>query len=210
MRLLDLFCGAGGAAVGYYRAGFTDITGVDIKQQKNYPFEFIQSDALEYLENCDLMQFDLIHASPPCQAYTSLRALHPEKEYPELIEPIRTKIEKHCYVIENVVGAPLENPLMLCGTMFGLRVFRHRLFECNPVLWWPPAACCHDGKSQAALNSYQTLDNLDFITVSGHNFRRVDGMKAMGIDWHMTGAEVAEAIPPAYTEWIGKQLSGML
>jgi DNA (cytosine-5)-methyltransferase 1 len=149
-RLLDLFCGAGGAAMGYSRAGF-EVVGVDIEPQRRYPFEFIKGDAIVGLESllargldhyllCD---FDAIHASPPCQAYGSLRALNPTKDYPRLIEPTRELLVAIGlpYVIENVPGAPLIDPVRLCGSMVGLPIRRHRLFECTfPVL---RARCQH-------------------------------------------------------------------
>jgi DNA (cytosine-5)-methyltransferase 1 len=146
MKLLDLFCGAGGAAMGYYRAGFEDITGVDNKPQPNYPFEFILGDALEYVIDHGA-EFDVIHASPPCQAYSITKSLPWVDDYPELIEPLRNLLKEtdKPYVIENVLGAPLINPLELCGSMFGLPLIRHRLFECNPPIWFPPQphACKH-------------------------------------------------------------------
>jgi DNA (cytosine-5)-methyltransferase 1 len=110
------------------------------------------------------------------------------------------------YVIENVPGAPLENPLMLCGSMFpGLRVYRHRLFECDPAIYFPPAACNHSFKMPASRGNYHSLTADNFITCVGHNFKASDGRRAMGIDW-MTRTELAQAIPPAYTEWLGQQM----
>lgn len=124
-KLLDLFCGAGGAAMGYYQAGF-EIVGVDIKPQKNFPFTFIQDDALNY----PLDGFDAIHASPPCQAYSVASQVHRNKgkKYPDLINPVREilKLSDKLWCIENVNNSPLINPIMLCGTMFNLGVFRHR------------------------------------------------------------------------------------
>jgi DNA (cytosine-5)-methyltransferase 1 len=142
MRLLDLFCGAGGAAMGYYRAGFTEIVGVDNRPQPRYPFEFILGDALEYCRKYGHL-FDAVTGGPPCQAYTRLYAMA-TKEYPKLIPATRQAMiaTGRPYIIENVSDAWREmiNPIMLCGTMFpGLRVRRHRLFECSPVLWFPPA-----------------------------------------------------------------------
>lgn len=208
MRLLDLFCGAGGAAMGYHRAGFNEIVGVDIKPQKRYPFEFVLGDALEYLSEHG-QEFDVIHASPPCQAYSVTRSLH-HNSYPMLIEETREALiaTGKPYIIENVPGAPLIDPLVLCGTMFGLRVIRHRLFECNPQITFAPAMCEHDGRvsRRGEISSYATGE---FITVAGHNFIADDGRDAMGIDW-MTCKELAQAIPPAYTEWIGRQLLEML
>ena len=134
-RLLDLFCGAGGAAMGYHRAGF-EVVGVDIKPQPHYPFEFHQADAMTY----PLEGFDAIHASPPCQGYSphvssesSAWAGTRGKDEPRLIGAVRERLVGHAYVIENVVGArrELRGPLLLCGTMFGLPIARHRLFEMN-------------------------------------------------------------------------------
>jgi DNA (cytosine-5)-methyltransferase 1 len=145
-RLLDLFCGAGGAAVGYNRAGF-DVIGVDINEQPNYPFEFIRSDVFE-LDPSYLKEFDFIHASPPCQAYSWATKGHRNKgkEYPDLLGKTREFVLESGvdYIIENVVGAKLINPVKLCGTMFGLRVIRHRLFESNMWLY-PPCKCNHKG-----------------------------------------------------------------
>ena len=132
-RLLDLFCCAGGAAKGYSDAGF-EVVGVDINPQPNYPFEFIQADVLN-MDIGFLQDFDAIHASPPCQSYSDLAKRNRNADaHPRLIEPVREMLDKsgRPYVIENVEGAPLQNPIVLCGTMFkGLRVIRHRLFEAN-------------------------------------------------------------------------------
>ena len=138
-RLLDLFCGAGGAAMGYHRAGFT-VVGVDINPQRHYPFEFHQADALEF----DVSGFDAIHASPPCQAFTAYkRRPNHVGDYPDLIWPTRQKLIASGvpYVIENIPKAPLLNPITLCGSSFGLDVRRHRLFESNVPLLAPP--CDH-------------------------------------------------------------------
>jgi DNA (cytosine-5)-methyltransferase 1 len=219
MRLLDLFCGAGGAAMGYHRAGFTDIVGVDHKPMKRYPFEFVQADALEYLagliESGEIAEFDLIHTSPPCQFYSQLAPLS-SGAHPDLVGDTRLLLlaAGKPYVIENVPGAPLDNPLMLCGSMFGLRVQRHRLFECRPVIWFPPAACNHYGKSTGSIKNadrpngtVSLLDraDLEFVTVVGNNYLADEGRAAMGIDW-MVKKELSQAIPPAYTEFIGKRL----
>jgi len=214
MKLLDLFCGAGGAAMGYYRAGFTDIVGVDIKPQKHYPypFEFVQGDALEYVAEHGT-EFDAIHASPPCQAYSVTRNLH-KRSYPDLVGITRESIRLtgKPYVIENVPGSPLINPLMLCGTMFGLKVIRHRLFESNTDLGLSPASCNHNGTvsgNRSLCDGKRVtpcLNKFDYITVTGHDFILADARIAMGIDW-MGQNEISQAIPPAYTEWIG---SGML
>lgn len=205
LRLLDLFCGAGGAAMGYYLAGF-DVVGVDIAPQPRYPFEFHQGDALEYCA-ANGHEFDVIHASPPCQAYSVTKSIH-RNDHPAMIEVTRDVLiaARRPYVIENVIGAPLRNPLMLCGSMFvGLRVYRHRLFECNPQLFVAPATCHHSFKMPASKGQYHELNGDNFITCVGHNFKTADGRIAMGIDW-MTRAELSQAIPPAYTEYIGRQL----
>lgn len=135
-RLLDLFCGAGGSAVGYARAGF-EVVGVDLKSQPRYPFEFHQADAMTY----PLDGFDAIHASPPCQAYSVAQKLQGNL-HPDLIGPTRFRLTESGkpYVIENVVGAPLLKPTLLQGTMFGLRTERKRLFETSFLLPMPPLA----------------------------------------------------------------------
>jgi DNA (cytosine-5)-methyltransferase 1 len=196
-RLLDLFCGAGGAAVGYYRAGF-DVVGVDNRPQPHYPFEFHQADALEYLKEHGC-KFDVIHASPPCQCYAQLT----KHEYPDLIPAVRAALMDNIkpYVIENIPTSPLEDALMLCGTMFGLRVFRHRLFESFPKIYFAPAMCNHWGKS----DSLQRRKGQPFITVCGNFVPLSKGRVAMGIEW-MSRAELTQAIPPAYTEFIGRQI----
>lgn len=213
MRLLDLFCGQGGCAVGYYRAGFDEIVGVDIKRQRRYPFQFVQADALEYVRQHG-HEFDMIHASPPCQVY-SVTAPLSNGNHPDLIVPTRAALQAtgKPYVIENVEGAPLLEPIMLCGTMFGLRVQRHRLFEIEPkLIWFPPFTCKHNGLSTGnhRRRSGDTRtpgfkDGYKFITVAGNNFLFEDAQLAMGIDW-MSKAGLAQAVPPAYTEWLGRQM----
>ena len=191
MRLLDLFCGAGGAAVGYHRAGF-EVVGVDLEPQPHFPFEFHQADAMTYpLEN-----FDVIHASPPCQGYSRMRNLPwlRNKSYPLLIEPTRQRLlATDClWVIENVMDAHLPAG-WLCGGMFGLSVYRHRAFETN-FFWLQPAHPRHRRVIEAG-------------RMLGGRLRRAH--KDMKLDW-MSSGELAEAIPPAYTEYIGRQLLKML
>jgi len=208
-RLLDLFCGAGGAAMGYHQAGF-EVVGVDIKPQKRYPFEFHQADALTF----PLDGFDVIHASPPCQCFSRASHVHgnPKDRHPDLIDGTRLRCLTAGvpFVMENVPGAPLDNPIMLCGTMFdGLRVYRHRLFECHGFTFEPPGPCSHTHRMGKSKGEYHTLEKSPFITCVGHNFQAESGRIAMQIDW-MTRDEISQAIPPAYTEWIGKRLIKVL
>lgn len=209
-KILDLFCCAGGVAMGYSRAGF-DIVGVDIDPQPRFPFEFIQGDALE-LDMDFLKSFDAIHASPPCQSYSDLAKRNGNAhEWPRLVEPVREMLmaSGKPYVIENVEGAPLINPTVLCGTMFkGLRVIRHRLFETNFPLTAPPHGkhpICHTFDKRKSQYG-KTNEMIDFVSVTGGGNCTVRAASdAMGIDW-MTKNELNESIPPAYTEHIGKQL----
>ena len=214
-KVLDLFCGGGGAGVGYSRAGYS-VTGVDIKLQSKYPFDFILGDALKVALEIG-REYDLIHASPVCKGYTRLRALHPDKEYPDQIAEMRNVLDEigKPYVIENVPGAPLKNYVMLCGSMFGLRVYRHRLFECNPQILFSPMVCNHwaiaSGNRAMRKNKRLTpnLNDFDIITVAGHDFILEDARIAMGIDW-MGQKEISQAVPPVYTEWIGLQILKLL
>jgi DNA (cytosine-5)-methyltransferase 1 len=203
MRLLDLFCGAGGAAMGYDRAGF-DVTGVDNRPQPRFPFAFVQADALEYVA-AHGHEFDVIHASPPCQAYTPLRAVD-KREYPDLVGATRKALQAtgKPYVIENVPGAPLQHPIALCGGMFpGLRVYRHRLFESSELLLAPshPKHVVKATGTQRGRKAHYEAGG--FITITGDVGTYCGG--AMEIDW-MNGDELSQAIPPAYTEHIGRQL----
>ena len=224
-RLLDLFCGAGGAGEGYSRAGF-DVTGVDIKPQKHNPHTFVQADALEYPREHG-REFDLIHASPPCQAHTALRALHKDREYMDLIEPMRKLLQEigRPYVIENVPGAPLKNPVLLCGSMFGLgtgdaELRRHRLFELGGWSLTLTPRCQH-GLKPATISVHGHGTGISLArrnrvigVYGGHgrdrrrisntqNFTTDQRREAMGIDW-MTGAELSQAIPLAYTEFLAR------
>ncbi|MBC7941099.1 MAG: DNA cytosine methyltransferase [Chitinophagaceae bacterium] len=203
-RLLDLFCCAGGAAMGYHRAGF-EVVGVDINPQPNYPFEFHQADAIHYLLE-HWREFDAIHASPPCQAWTPLGALHPDKKYPELIDATRSALDLIGlpYVIENVMSAPLlkESSIVLCGGMFGLRTYRHRRFE-SPLPLVAPAHPKH--VIRTATKRRRELWNEGWhVSITG-DVGTYLGPEAMGVDW-MNGNELCEAIPPAYTELIGGQI----
>jgi DNA (cytosine-5)-methyltransferase 1 len=194
--------------MGYHRAGF-DVVGVDINPQPHYPFEFHQADAMTF----PLDGFDAIHASPPCQRYTVARKIHDSGErHPDLVDATRERlvVAGVPWVIENVIGAPLQQAVVLCGTMFGLKVFRHRLFESNVMLFAPPHPQ-HDG-STGSTNGYSTRarGRNGYICVAGNNYIRTEGAEAMGVDWHMTRRELSNAIPPAYTEFIGRQLLAAL
>ena len=226
-KLLDLFCGAGGAAMGYRLAGFEDITGIDDKKQKRYPFKFIHADALEFLKD-HINDFDLILASPPCQKFSKPGkgcAVTLGKEYPDLITPLLEILDKSKtpYIIENVPFAPIRPDLKLFGTMFGLRVRRERWFQLGNGIF---LLCPLRGKTAL------TVTNGGLVTIAGngssHNRIRkgkkmVYGPRptfyqgnvkdtwslAIGIDW-MTVKELAQAIPPAYTQWIGQGVKNQL
>jgi DNA (cytosine-5)-methyltransferase 1 len=196
--------------MGYHRAGF-DVVGVDIVPQPNYPFEFHQLDVLTMGWVWPPVSFAAIHASPPCQAYSTTAALH-DADYPRLIEPVRELLLETGlpFVIENVVGAPLENPIRLCGSSFGLKVWRHRLFECHgfEVVLVPP--CSHREHEEPIDVTGSGARRLgDRPDGGGGNSRKPQSLEqaraAMGIDW-MSRAELAEAIPPAYTEFVGAHL----
>lgn len=200
MRVLDLFCGAGGSAMGLHRAWpDAEIIGVDISPQPRYPFHFVQADAMTY----SLDSFDFIWASPPCQAYSLAQRIR-NRKHPNLIPGIRERLKAagtH-YCIENVPGAPLLNPIELCGAMFsGLSVYRHRRFETSFKVVEPdhPVHLATLGKM-----GRKVLDG-DFMHVVG-NFNGADaGRRAMDIPW-MTRNELREAIPPAYSHFIARQL----
>ncbi|MFI7042639.1 DNA cytosine methyltransferase [Microbispora rosea] len=213
-RVLDTFCCAGGASMGYHLAGF-DVVGVDVNPQPHYPFEFHQADAVEFIRKHG-REFDLIAGSPPCQAHTPLNAYN-HKEYPRLIGPTREAMRStgRPYVIENVEAAKPEllAPVMLCGPMFGLKVYRHRLFEMN----WGLATPEHPEHVELCTrNGYLPTPERPFMSIHGGRHSRAWQNKAcevMGMPWITVPAggdiplgirEVCEAIPPAYTEYIGR------
>jgi len=201
-RLLDLFCGAGGATKGYQCAGFY-VVGVDIKPQPHYcGDEFIQGDAIEALRSGWLVDIDAIHASPPCQAHTRAQKLR-GRSHPDLIAAVRKELYEMGlpWVIENVVGAPLRNPALLCGTMFGLRVYRHRLFETS----FPVPFQMHPAHHRQQVKMGRPVQEGDVIQPVGNFAGAEYARRAMDTPW-MTQQEMREAIPPAYTEWIGREL----
>ena len=210
LKFLDLFCGAGGAAMGLHRA-FPDalIIGIDMIPQLHYPFVFIQGDALNPPFN--LSEFDFIWASPPCQAYTFCSIKHRDKgkKYPELIEPVREMLSKINvpHIIENVATAPLHHQVTLCGQMFGLRTFRHRRFESNCIIFQPTHYPHH---TKSAGLGRVPKDDKTFWTITG----KVGGAKGAQeiMDIHHIGSgsrlqkEISNAIPPAYSEYLIKQI----
>ena len=204
MRLLDLFCGGGGAGMGYYLAGF-DVFGVDIAPQPRYPFAFVEADALEFLTEFG-QDFDIIHASPPCQGYSHLTPAKSKGNYEKMIPAVRElcKASGKPYVIENVAGAKkeLKTPMMLCGSMFGLRTQRHRFFETSFQVE-APAKCDHSEIPLLVTTASKASRELRFKM--GMKPKTVkNAPEAYGISW-MRFAELKEAIPPAYTKYIGEQ-----
>jgi hypothetical protein len=212
VRILDLFSGAGGAGMGYHRAGL-DVVGVDIAPQPNYPFEFHRGDALEFLA-AHGHEFDAVHASPPCQTHSALtkgnRARGWADDHRDWIADTRALLDAlgRPYVIENVQGAPVRRDLTLCGLTFGLRVFRHRYFELGD--WTMPAVPhpSHAGHRVAGWRHGVRYDG-DMVAVYGDGGGKgsvADWQAAMGIDWTASKLELAEAIPPAYTLHVGTAL----
>ena len=230
---LDLFCGAGGVSMGLHRAGF-EVIGVDINPQKNYPFRFVQADALS--PPFDLSRFDFIWASPPCQAHTALKTMYNAKAHFDLIPATRAMLTASGkpWCIENVPGAATLNPhVMLCGTMFGLgtgdaELRRHRLFEMSfPMLIMTPR-CSHYERGRvvgvygghgrdrrrmrpATVGVYGDGNRRDYrrnpagpVRDGTQQFSAAERAEAMGINW-MTGNELSQAIPPAYSEFIGRR-----
>lgn len=216
--MLDLFCGAGGAAMGYHRAGFT-VIGVDIEPQPHYPFRFVQDEAISFCRKHGFL-FDFIHGSPPCQVHSSLQPFASD-HHVNLIPSTRAAMRStgKPYVIENVVGAPLIDPIMLCGSAFDdLYVLRHRLFESSQPL--RGVQCDHEGQAQRS-PGFRTFRRSDgeyrkprspVLTIHGLGSQGepVAVMrKVMGVHW-MTQKELVQAIPPAYTEYLGNQVVELL
>lgn len=214
-RLLDLYCGAGGAATGYARAGF-EVIGVDIKPQPRYPYEFVQADALEFMEWTfdagfeNWWDWDVIHASPPCQRWTAAQNASKNADaHADILTPTRTWLEDtHLpYVIENVPKAPMRADVVLCGTQFGLQydgfeLRRHRVFELNWDFGALTPPCSH---VLPAAPVFGHSASRDFRRLYGRDFGAEAKRTIMGVEW-MTREESREAIPPAFTEFIGAQL----
>jgi DNA (cytosine-5)-methyltransferase 1 len=203
-RLLDLFCGAGGAAAGYARAGF-EVVGVDLAPQPHYPYAFIRADALEV----EFGGFDAIHASPPCQHYSRLRHLTwlRDRETWDSVPPTLERLERSGlpWVLENVEGAPVDG-ISLCGTMFGLvdaagdPIYRHRRFASSEFMLAPGHPAHARARVRRGKNASGTSRINDGTVVAWRT-----GGALMGIDW-MTQDELAQSVPPAYTEWLGARL----
>ena len=216
---IDLFCGAGGVSMGLHRAGF-DVIGVDVRRMPRYPFTFVQGDATQ--PPLDLSRAAFIWASPPCQAHTALKSMHNAKEHADLIPATRAllKASGRPWVMENVPGAPMERGVLLCGSMFGLgcddaELRRHRVFETSFFMMQP--ACQHGRAPTLGVYGGHIRNRKRTIGVYGEgcrdsrrkfdkghpDFTIEQGREAMGIDW-MTTAELSQAIPPAYAEFIGR------
>lgn len=199
-RILDLFCGAGGAAMGLHRAGF-EVVGVDIKPQPHYPFEFHQGDALTY----PLEGFDAYWASPPCQRYSSATPNSSRENHPDLYVATREMLQAtgKPWILENVIGAPYGYGIILCGSMFEMEIQRHRNFETSWLMFQPE--CKHDSwKHRPYTITGRGSKEATEYKHSNHCANR-DAGKIMGMEW-ATWDEIKLAIPPAYSEYLGKYL----
>jgi len=221
-RLLDLFCGAGGAGYGYSLAGF-DVVGVDIEPQPRYPFPFVQADALAFLDEGGAEGFDVVHASPPCQAYTSLRHLPWLRDIPrwDSIPPTLERLDRLTvpWVLENVGRAPVDG-ITLCGTMFGITwpdgvpIYRHRRFASSAFLLAPGhpkhfVRLTHGRDNMAERGAHVRARRGGWLNeervIGGHHRASAAAGDPMGVPW-MRANETSQAIPPAYTQWLGERL----
>lgn len=206
MKALDLFCGAGGASMGLYQAGF-EVVGVDFQYQPNYPCKFLEDDVFN-LELEWIRKFDFVWASPPCQMFTAYaRNNEHVGKYPDLIGDVR-KLLKNAevwWVIENVPGASLRNYIKLCGSSFGLDIRRHRIFESN--FWIQPVRCRHGWQKPR----FPCATNRNYlrktVEIGVWRIPLETQRKAMGMDW-MNRLELSQAVPPAYSKYIGEQWKG--
>lgn len=210
-RILDLFCGAGGCSVGYHRAGF-DVIGVDIAPHPDYPYTLFIADALDFATDwLTAGDYDAVHASPPCPRYSTATPAANRDKHPDLIAPIRHILQTWGgpYVIENVPGAPLDNPITLCGSMFELGVRRHRLFETNVPMLQPE--CDHATQPQVwgvygDHGDAKPVTRPDGTSRGNKARNTTHAGEVMGIDWMTKWDDIADAIPPAYTEFLGAQI----
>jgi len=217
-RLLDLFCGAGGCPVGYARAGF-EAVGVDIEPHPDYPFDLTVADAMEVLADADYLRtFDVVHASPPCPRYSSAtKATGTSDQHPDLLPAVRAALVAAgvTWVIENVEGAPMPDAFTICGYAMGLPTMtingitaglsRHRLFESSEFILSPGCAC--DSAPKASIFGHSGS-----LRINGRNtaIRKEDAVRLLGVEWMTNRDDIADAIPPAYTEFIGGQLMDAL
>lgn len=211
-RLLDLFCGQFGAGYGYHLAGF-DVTGVDIRpvrpQHRPPSVHFVHGDALEYLAEYG-QEYDVIHASPPCRAYSRARHGAPVAyRHPDLVRPTRRllKASGRPYVMENVEGAPLVDPVLLCGAMFGLATYRHRMFESNWQLW--PSMSPHPAHQAPTARMGRPAAPGEFHSFVGNFSGLEKAREVMQMPWANQDG-IRQAVPPAYTRYIGAALLGQL
>jgi DNA (cytosine-5)-methyltransferase 1 len=211
MKLLDLYCGVGGASAGYAAAGF-EVHGVDLKHGKRYPYIYLRADVLDVLRDDNfIQQFDVIHASPPCQTHSITQHLRNAQgkttSKVDLIPQTRAALiaSGKPYIIENVPGSPLINPVQLCGSSFNLKVRRHRLFESNMPI--KGTGCNHKAQGRP-IGVYGSLN--DQIPNGGRTAVNItEARQSMGIDWAIW-TELVEAIPPVYTDYLGAQIVSWL
>lgn len=212
MRALDLFCGVGGVSAGLVRAGF-EVVGVDNVPQPGYPCEFVLADAMEYLDGVDLDEFDAVCASPPCPRYSSITHVAGERDtHPDLVQPVLDALSAWGgpYAVENVPGSPMPNPLILCGSEFGLgalckdgvwrQLRRHRWFGSN-VPMMRPGGCAHRGTPVGVYGGGGGQ------VTRGYMSSNAEAAEALGITWATNRRQLTNAIPPAYGEWIGTYLA---
>jgi DNA (cytosine-5)-methyltransferase 1 len=215
MRALDLFCGVGGVSAGLVRAGF-DVVGVDNVAQPGYPCEFVLGDAMAFLRDVDLDEFDVVCASPPCPRYSSATQVSGKRDdHPDLVEPVLDELRRWGgpYAVENVPGSPMPNPLILCGSEFGLgamcadgvwrQLRRHRLFGSN-VTMMRPGGCAHKGQPVGVYGGGGGQ------VTRGYMANSAEAAEALGIDWAANRRQLRNAIPPVYAEWIGAYLAAAL